>query len=375
MLVFKIGRESRSQEFDANRGINHKMETILQNIVTTLNTLTAVQQQQQQLTTQQQEIQRQQQQLWEQRVPAASASPATSGLPLYKSIAHIKAFGGARDELTQFLTCVDTHLADNPDTEDAEVYKAIYNTKIVGEAKTLLYINGPKSWAETRKQLVQYFRPVIDINNVWYKINNLKVNSILDLCSNIELILKECHDYALYELNHVEIINSCKQLLIAKIKELTVGQLSREIRNKFDLSAIIDILRTYIPDSEWNLKKNYRTSFVNRSNSIPTENNRVCQNNNSHVTQAHNRTHNKSGQARHPFNTRSGQTKQNNSRYGQERQNSAQVFNPSGQARNSRQNPQPMDVDYLTSSIEPSCSGGTGSEEINNIDPASDFRN
>lgn len=178
---------------------------------------------------------------------------------LMKEIAYIKEFNGDKNQLTQFINVVGTHLSAVDNAYRAELWQAIYNSKITGKAKELLLNNPPQSWDEAKNLFKQHFRPACNYKDISRRISNLRVSSIDDLNCKLELIIQEINTFSTYETNAVESKKTFYTLLINRIKQLTSGNLSREIKDKFDLHEIKAILYTYIGYDYHNLDKDFMT--------------------------------------------------------------------------------------------------------------------
>lgn len=286
---------------------------------------------------------------------------------LMKEIAYIKEFDGSRNHLTQFINVVSNHLEGVSGQARKDLWQLIYNSKIVGRAKELLLHNNPESWEQARDLLKQHFRPVINYKEITRKITSLRVSSIFDLNNKIEGIIQDINSFSTYETNPCQTKDSLYSLLTCQIKQIVSGNLSRDIRNEFNIHKIKGILYSYVGYDYPNIDKDfligYRkekpkyNTFPKQINSPPIEKffspNNIKPNHfnnnqraNSHQSRNYNNSH---------FNNRpnSGQNRLPN-------------FNPSGQIRNAYQRPEAMDIDHLTHRDPPQI---TQNEEVHNIDP------
>lgn len=145
-----------------------------------------------------------------------------------KEIAHVKEFDGDKKQLTQFLQVVDALMTGQDQQRKAELWQAIYNTKITGKAKELLLHNETARWEDAIHLLKQHFRPTCNHREITRKIGNLKVSSVQDLCYKIENILADINILATYEVNSVQVKQMLYHTLISKIKHISIGNLSRK---------------------------------------------------------------------------------------------------------------------------------------------------
>lgn len=300
------------------------------------------------------------------RLTAALEALATTSRPvesravaLLKEINHIKEYDGSRNGLTQFINVVSNQLDVVDDQRKKDLWQLIYNTKIVGRAKELLLHNRPETWEQARDLLKQHFRPIINHKDVTRKIVSLRVSSIFDLNCKVESLIQEINSFATYENNVNQTRESLYSLLITQIKQIVSGNLSREIKDEFNLHKIKEILYTYVGYDHPNLDKSYLTMDRRQ-----VQNNRPRNNhdpNNHHQKSNHNH-----------FNHRPNSDQFRRDRYAQQnnRPRSDQirqpVFNPSGQIRNARQHPEPMDVGQV---VHQNHLEEIRDEEVHNIDP------
>lgn len=308
---------------------------------------------------------------------------------LMKEIQHIPTFEGKNETLSQFFASVETYLNSVEEPLRAEIWQAIYNTKIIGRAKELLLNNRPEGWEATKVILKQHFRPICSYKDISRKICNIKVSSIQDLNEKIETITQEINQFATYESNPVEAKQTFYTLLINRIKQLVSGNLSREIKDLYNLHLIKDILYSYVGYDNNNIDREFisqdRRSIQNSNNNHQdsrnwrdnnNNNNNPFRQNNYNSNQSFNRQNNKNFNNNFPrqngnsfFNPNYIRQNNNNFRSNnnnfnpnynrqnnfnpnvhrqstsdQYRQNVQPVFNPSGQIRNAVQNPTPMSV-------------------------------
>lgn len=197
----------------------------------------------------------------------------------------------------------------------------------------------------------------------------------------MEKIIKVVNTFATYEIKSAETKNCFYTVLVDKIKQLVAGNLSRDIRDKFILHEIKEILYSYIGFDYNNLDRKFvvddRRPTQNHKNNHRQDTSNPVQNNKSNNPNPNNQTKNSnnykdnSGQYRQ----RSSETPQNNS--GQHRQNNYRpnqnivqnrqpIFNSSGQFRNAQQNLQPMEVGQISynDNVEEQIN-----EEVHNIEP------
>lgn len=293
---------------------------------------------------------------------------------LLKEINHIKEYDGNRSNLTQFINVVSNQLDVVDEQRKKDLWQLIYNTKIVGRAKELLLHNNPETWEQARELLKQHFRPIINHKDVTRRIVSLRVSSVFDLNCKIESIIQEINSFATYENNIVQTKESLYSLLVCQIKQIVSGNLSREIKDEFNLHKIKEILYSYVGYDHPNLDKKFLTFDKRQAfNSKPRHN--------AQTKHPHNAPNNHHQKANHDFpynNNRPNNYQRPNSdqlrqyRYPPQnnRPNSGQnrqpFFNPSGQIRNAHQQPEPMDVGQIAhqNSLEE-----TRNEEVHNIDP------
>ena len=268
----------------------------------------------------------------------ATRNPAQSrAVGIMKEIAYIKEYNGDQEELTQFLTVVQIHLDSVDNNTRQELWQAIFNTKIQGPAKELLINNQPEGWEEAKLLLKQHFRPTVSYKDISRRISNLKVSSISDLNQQVEKLIKEVNTFATYEIKSVETKNCFYTVLVDKIKQIVAGNLSRDIRDKFILHEIKEILYSYIGFDYNNLDRKFvvddrhptqKHKNNNRHDtSNPTQNNKSNNPNPNNQTRNTNNYKDNSGQYRQ----RSSDTQQNNS--GQHRQNNYRPNQNTGQNR------------------------------------------
>lgn len=227
----------------------------------------------------------------------------------FQEISYISEYGGEPHRLTHFVSIVDTFLRSFEEQRRTEKWRLIYNTKIVGRAKELLLNNQVTSWDEAKVLLTQHFRPLVNTKDISRKISNIKVSSIAEFCIKIEQILGDINSFALFESNGPEIKKLLEATLVTKIKDIACGSLARELRSEHCIHSIKRILYTYVGFDE-NIEKTY--------------------------------PHPKSKP--HPPHPRNSNENNGSNRF---RNSNPQLFNPSGQFRNARQNPQPMEVDTI----------------------------
>lgn len=313
---------------------------------------------------------------------ATTVQPAESrAVALLKEINYIKEFDGNRHNLTQFLNVVSNQLDNVTEQRKKDLWQLIYNTKIVGRAKELLLHNNPGTWEEAKELLKQHFRPIVNYKDVTRRIVSLKVSSIFDLNHKIENIIQEINTFAIYENNVIQTRDSLYSLLVHQIKQIVSGNLSREIKDEFNLNKIKEILYTYVGYDHPNLDKNFMTfdkrqvqnhkphdkNQTKHSNNLPNNNHSNNHTNNNNQRQNHNFPYrnNNPNQFHNSGPPRRYQYPQQNNRpnSGQIRQ---PVFNPSGQIRNAHQQPEPMDIEHVAyqDPLE-----DTQDEEVHNIDP------
>ena len=294
---------------------------------------------------------------------------------LNKEIQHIPTFAGESGDLSQFIASVQTHLDGLREPLRSETWQTIYNSKIIGKAKELLLNNRPDGWEATQKLLKQHFRPVCSYKEISRKIGNLKVSSIQELNEKIESLTQEINQFIVYEENPTEAKQTFYTLLTNKIKQVVSGNLSREIKELYSLHQIKEILYSYVGYDHNNLDREFlsqdrriqNSNQKSRNNWKETNHNPFRQNNNNF-----NSNHNPFRQNNNNFNSNFSRQYNNNFREnnnnfnhsynrqnyngpstsGQHRGNNQPIFNPSGQIRNSTQNPIPMSVDQTESREE-----------------------
>lgn len=285
---------------------------------------------------------------------------------LMKEISYIKEFDGQRSHLTQFINLVNNHLgAINDEPTRAELWQLIYNIKITGRAKELLLNNSVQNWQQAESLLKQHFRPTANYKDIAKRINSLRVSSIFDLNYKLENIIQEINTFATYELNSVQTKNSLYTLVISQIKQIVTGNLSREIKDLFDLHQIKDVLYSYVGYDHHNIDRDFLIHDKKHVPHTKHKTNEHQKQNLHHIPQnsnPNNQNRSNSHQFRHNTNY-SPQNQNWRSSSGQVRQ---QVFNPSGQIRNSFQRPEPMEIGQVAhgESVDEERV-----EEIHNIDP------
>lgn len=297
---------------------------------------------------------------------AASRPQQSRATTLLKEISYIKEFDGNRSHLTQFLNVVSNHLdAIEEDAQKQELWQLIFNCKVTGKAKELLLNNPHENWQQAKELLKQHFRPSANYKDIARKISGLRVSSIFDLNCKIENIIQDINTFATYETNCRETKESFYILLVNQIKQIVTGNLSREIKDLFDIHKIKEILYSYVGYDHHNLDKDFLTND-RRQNPHPKHRINVQQNtftnNNPQNNYPNNRNRPNSNQFRQ--NTHSPQQQNFRSNSGQFRQ---PIFNPSGQIRNAFQRPEPMEIGQVVhgESEEPEIT-----EEVHNIEPA-----
>lgn len=305
---------------------------------------------------------------------------------ILKEIAYIPEFGGQSEKLTQFINVVENHISATRIEERPEIWQAIYNTKVTGRAKELLIHNISTTWEAAKNLLKQHFRPTISYKEIANKITYLKVSSILDLNNKIEFLIQDINTFATYENNPREVKSNLYVLISNKVKQLAIGNLSRDIRDIYDIHKIKEILYSFVGYDEGNIQTDFKTNrqFDQRNNYSRTQNRsndyrNTSRQNNSQLNSNSSGQLNTSGQNRHSnpfrqqtnsyqpnsyspeqFRNTSGQYRNGNL----SRQNNTQpVFNPSGQIRNAVQNPTPMSVNQTQNEQI-----AMREEEIHNVD-------
>lgn len=265
----------------------------------------------------------------------------------YTEIKHIPEFDGNCKTLTQFLSIVETHLEGVAANRKTSVWNAIYNIKVTGKAKELILNNAVTTWEAAKILLTQHFRPILNIKDIIRKINLIKVNTISELCSKIENLICEINSYSVYEENKEQIKTMLYQTLISKVKELVTSNLSREIKNVFDIHMLKQILYTYIGFDDNLDLRNYHTNKQPKpkpttSQSSPHSSSQAVSNN----SDRHRNYQNDNGSERFRNNRNDSNRFRNQPPHFNNYRNN-QSFNPSGQFRNASQNPQPMEVDHI----------------------------
>ncbi|XP_051860888.1 uncharacterized protein LOC127565609 [Drosophila albomicans] len=97
-----------------------------------------------------------------------------------KETRYLPTFTGQDGTLHGFIASVDQIMQEYADDAD-QVFSVIFNTKIQGQARTVLTINTPTTWEECKEKLRHHYRPRMDQMGLTRKINNLRVTSIKDL--------------------------------------------------------------------------------------------------------------------------------------------------------------------------------------------------
>lgn len=141
---------------------------------------------------------------------------------------------------------------------------------MIEKAKELLLTNAITTWEEAKNLLTLAFRPTIDQKEITRKINNLRVSSVLDLINKIEYILADIHTVIMYENNKDSVKSLLYSLVVNKVKELSLGNLAREIRDEYDFHKIKKILYSYVGFDQGNLYTD-RSSNREYQNSKPKE--------------------------------------------------------------------------------------------------------
>lgn len=309
---------------------------------------------------------------------------------IIKQIAYIKEFSGDRKQLTQFLTTVGGHLSAIDEESREEAWQVIYNIKITGAAKELLLNNRPENWESARNLLKQHFRPSTNYKDLSRRITQLKVCSISDLNSKIEYIIEEINTFATYESNTAETRQTFYALLVNRIKQIVSGNLSRDIRNLFDLHEVKEILYSYVGYDQDNLdretlyqeRKNYNSQDYRKHHN--KQDNRQKQSGN------HGQYNSNFGR---PNRVESNQYRSSSGHFWQDRQNSRlnnfrdsgfrsnnnptqhrqHSWNRSDQVR--RSPPKPMEIGTVThrrsnqNRNDPSPGSNSVNEEVHNIEP------
>lgn len=270
----------------------------------------------------------------------------------HQEIAYIPEFNGDPNKLTHFISIVDTHLGNTDQNRKAIIWSAINNLKISGRAKELILNNDVTSWDAAKLLFAQHFRPLLNLKDITRKINLFKVGSIAELCSRLEQIIGEINKFVLYETNKESARQLLYNTLILKIKDLVTGSLARELKNVYDLNIMKQILYTYVGFDE-NLDRSFhqpKPHNPNKPKPTPTQNPSYQPDNSDRIrnySQNHPHQTNNLGRYR-TFNSGSDRFRSRENNYGRFRSpNRNNNFNPSGQLRNSAQNPQPMEVDQI----------------------------
>lgn len=281
---------------------------------------------------------------------------------ILKEISYIREFEGDNATLTQFINVVGNHISAVKEAERPELWQAIYNVKITGRAKELLLHNRPTTWEQARDLLKQHFRPSINYKDIARRITYLKVSSIADLNVKIEELIQNVNAFATYENNQREAKDTFYILIVNRIKQLAIGNLSRDIKDIYDIHKIKEVLYTYIGYDEGNIDRDFRTSrqYSNVNTSQHTQTNYNYRRQNPQLNRPG------SAQIGRQNNDRirqSGQYRHNNNNYNNNNRNNQnvgyQTFNPSGQIRNSVQYPTPMSIGQISNQ----------NEEVHNIEP------
>ncbi len=260
-----------------------------------------------------------------------------------KETRYLPTFTGEEGTLHGFIASVDQIMQEYGEETD-QVFSVIFNTKIQGQARTVLNINTPTSWEQCKEKLRHHYRPRMDQMGLTRKINNLKVTSIRDLDIKVRYIVEEITDFAVFE-NNENLVNILSALLIQRIKELSSGSLAVSLMPLTTIPQVRNEIAKYMGLNFGNLNQKLllRKNDYDSGKNINQRNQN--QNDNFQRSQNTRRYHTYQNQNRN-FNYNQQQNQNNN--YTQQNQNPLNLNNNRNQSQNIRQNPpEAMSVDNL----------------------------
>lgn len=280
-----------------------------------------------------------------------------------KETRYLPTFTGEEGTLHGFIASVDQIMLEYGADAD-QVFSVIFNTKIQGQARTVLNINTPTTWEQCKEKLKHHYRPRTDQMGLTRKINNLKVSSIRDLDIKVRYIVEEITDFAVFE-NNENLVNILSGLLIQRVKELASGSMAVSLMPLTTLPAVRDEIAKYIGLNIGNLntklliRKYFDNNGQNNSNDQNVDNNQVNANNNNknnNVQKSQNTRRQYTNNQQPNQNNTYNQQQNKNNNYNQQ-QNQRPNYNQQNknQSQNTRQNnnaqqqnsQEAMEVDHL----------------------------
>ncbi|KAH8294513.1 hypothetical protein KR044_008142, partial [Drosophila immigrans] len=95
-----------------------------------------------------------------------------------KETRYLPTFVGEEGTLHGFIASVDQVMQEYGEDTASQVFSVIFNTKIQGQARTVLNINTPTTWEQCKEKLRHHYRPRMDQMGLTRKITNLRVTNI-----------------------------------------------------------------------------------------------------------------------------------------------------------------------------------------------------
>lgn len=276
------------------------------------------------------------------------------GSNVLREIQYLPENDGDSKSLMHFIVMVETHL-QNTAGDHRATWNIIQQVKVKGRAMDLLIISGVATWEQAKELFKQHYRPIINSADLTKEISTMKVSSIYDLTDKLEYILSRVNTYVVFCENQEQEKLLYYNIIINKIREVTIGNLAREIRNLYDIHEIKTILYSYIGYDNGNIKINETNRTTSNQNN-QYRNPRYNSSNNRERRQSY--SSNPSGQ-RYSGNFRQNDIRHQNYNTGQRPSGNSQ--NHSTHNRHNR--PEPMD----TNSIQ--TNQGVIQQDINSVEP------
>ena len=183
----------------------------------------------------------------------ARIPPVSLGGHVMREIQYLPEFEGDSKTLTHFIVMVENHLA-NTGGDQQTTWTIIQQTKVKGRAMDLLMVNGVTTWDQAKELFRQHYRPIISSTDLTREILNMKVSSIYDLVNKLEYLLSKINTYVIFSDNQEPEKLLLHNIIINKLRDITVGNLARELRDKYGMQDIKKILFSYIGYDHGNLK-------------------------------------------------------------------------------------------------------------------------
>lgn len=260
-----------------------------------------------------------------------------------KEIRFLPTFQGTAGTLPSFIEAVTRTLTDYGN--EAELaFQIIYNTKIQGAAKNLLSVNPPATWDECKQRLRKHYKPSKDQMTITKEIGSLRVSSIKELVDKVRKLVEDITEYAAFDDNGTVSIDIFSGMLVQKLKELASGSLAYAIMTKNNLTEIRDILDSFIGQDQYNLRTNFNNRSFQTNNYRERNSNIQNKNQGSYTNHKPNNYYSRQYRYNNEQQSKSFSQQPNSCKTNQVIQNDDKKY----QSRQSRQRPEPMEVDTLS---------------------------